>query len=84
MIEILRAIFVPELLYILIWSEAEKGSPLTEEEVLQLRDKAVSIMLPVDEAEKIEKARGYQDLDPEYCWEDWCAYKAQFSEENPS
>ncbi|WP_447838963.1 hypothetical protein [Aeromonas salmonicida] len=62
---------IPALVAILLSKEREKGSPLTENEVLEIRDNAVCMMLPISAREKMEESRGYPDLNPEYAWEQW-------------
>ena len=63
--------FVPSLVATLLDREKAKGSPLTEEEVLEIRDKAPVIALPAEGIHELEAKRGYQDIDPEHCWEQW-------------
>lgn len=62
---------IPALIAILINKEREKGSPLSQSEVLEIRDNAVCMMLPISAKEKMEESRGYPDLNPEYVWEQW-------------
>ena len=62
---------IPALLTILLKEERKKGLPLTEKEVLAIRDNAVCMMLSLDRKILLEKSRGYTDLDPERVWEDW-------------
>ena len=62
---------MPSLVATLLNREQTKGSPLTEAEVLQVRDSCPSVAVPVDVAEKIDAERGYKDIDPERCWEEW-------------
>jgi hypothetical protein len=62
---------VPALVAVLLNKENEKGSALTETEVLEIRDNAVSIAMPVDVKEQIDESRGYTDIDPENVWEEW-------------
>jgi hypothetical protein len=62
---------IPALVAILLNKEKEKGYPLTENEVLNIRDNAVCMMLPISAREKMEESRGYPDLNPEYVWEQW-------------
>ena len=62
---------VPSLVSTLLNREKEKGSPLTEAEVLAIRDSAPAIAMPPDVAAKVEADRGYKDIDPENCWEEW-------------
>jgi hypothetical protein len=61
----------PSLVAILLNRENAKGSPLIEEEVLEIRDACPSIALPVDVALKMDESRGYKDIDPDRCWEEW-------------
>jgi hypothetical protein len=62
---------VPSLVATLLNREQAKGSPLTEAEVIEIRDACPSIAVSIDVAEKMDAARGYQDIDPERCWEEW-------------
>jgi hypothetical protein len=62
---------VPALVAVLLNKENGKGSPLTEQEVLEIRDNAACIMMPASVVSKMAESRGYPDLDPEYVWEQW-------------
>lgn len=62
---------VPSLVATLLAAEREKGSPLDEAEVLQIRDAAPAIAMPLFAFAAVEKERGYQDIDPENCWIEW-------------
>ncbi len=62
---------VPSLVSTLLVQQKAKGSPLTEQEVIQIRDACPSIAMPPDVAAKVDEGRGYRDLDPERCWEQW-------------
>jgi hypothetical protein len=62
---------IPSLVATLLERECAKGSPLTEAEVIEIRDSCPSVATPIDVAEKIDAARGYKDIDPERCWEQW-------------
>jgi hypothetical protein len=62
---------MPSLLSTLISREQAKGSPLTEAEVIQIRDSCPSVAVPIDVVPKIEESRGYKDIDPERCWVEW-------------
>ncbi|WP_052573904.1 hypothetical protein [Haloferula sp. BvORR071] len=61
----------PSLASVLHLREREKGSPLTEEEVLEIRDNSEAVVITADEAHERETARGFQDIDPERVWEEW-------------
>lgn len=62
---------IPSLVSILLNRERAKGSPLTEFEVMEIRDGCASVALPVEVAVKIDASRGYKDIDPEHCWQEW-------------
>ena len=64
-------VYVPSLVSLLKAREKAKGEPLTEAEVLEIRDRAIRMSLPLSEAARLAKSRGYDDLDPEECWEEW-------------
>ena len=62
---------VPSLVATLLAAEREKGSPLDEVEVLQIRDAAPAVAMPLFAFAAVEKERGYQDINPENCWIEW-------------
>ncbi len=64
-------VFVPALVSLLKAAEDRKGSPLSEDEVLEIRDNATAIAVPFSAGLALEKERGYQDIAPEECWEQW-------------
>ncbi|MEG3085683.1 hypothetical protein U1707_18745 [Sphingomonas sp. PB2P12] len=64
---------IPALVAILLHSDKEKGSPLTESEVLAIRDQAVCIKMSYSMAAEMAEKRGYDDIRPENLWEDWNA-----------
>jgi hypothetical protein len=64
-------VFMPTLASLLLNAERSKGAPLTYEEVIAVRDKATCVMVPEGVAAQIEEKRGYSDIDPENCWEEW-------------
>lgn len=70
-------IFIPALVTLLVHAEREKGSPLTEQEVVDIRNKGVCMMMRVEDAQALAEKRGYNDLDPEDCWEDWQHVRSQ-------
>ncbi|GAA5496362.1 hypothetical protein Rhal01_02545 [Rubritalea halochordaticola] len=59
--------FTPLLSALLTSKEDAKGSPLSEDEVLDIRDNAIAIMVRKSDYERM----GRRDLDPENCWYDW-------------
>lgn len=74
---------IPALCFLLLKLEEKKGSPLTEAEVLEARDKAVCIALPQSVAKAMEEKRGYRDLVLEDVWQDWLGFR-KWLDENKS
>lgn len=68
---------IPALGVLLINLEKQKGVPLSESEVIEARDKAVCMMLPLSAKVQMDEKRGYRDIDPENVWEEWLAFKAE-------
>jgi len=66
---------MPSLVALLLNRERAKGAPLTEAEVLTIRDGCECTMVPYDIVAKIVEARGYNDIRPEHAWEDWIAIR---------
>jgi hypothetical protein len=64
-------VFIPALVALLIQAEELNGSPLTRNQVIAIRDNADCVMLPRSAKAEMEAERGYADIDPERCWEDW-------------
>jgi hypothetical protein len=63
--------FVPSLVAVLWHDEKAKGRPLTEEEVIAIRDKAAVVALKHETARLMDEKRGYTDIDAENCWASW-------------
>lgn len=72
-------VFFPPLAACLARAEAVKGSPLTETEVVRIRDRAVCMMMSADRAQRMSESRGYRDVDPENCWADWHRLRVQLT-----
>jgi hypothetical protein len=51
---------------------------MTRDEVISIRDGGVCVMVPRSVGRKMEQSRGYRDVDPEGCWEDWNALRREF------
>jgi hypothetical protein len=64
---------IPALVVVLVQKEREKGAPLSREEVERIRDATVCMTIRQSHAKKMEEQRGYPDINPERCWEDWSA-----------
>lgn len=75
--EPLVAFPMPALVAVLLHHEREKGEPLTQEEVESIRDNAVCMTMPKSVAAKMAEQRGYDDIDPENCWEEWQAVREE-------
>ncbi|WP_281558313.1 hypothetical protein [Thalassomonas sp. RHCl1] len=69
--ENLKLVHVPALVAVLLNAEEKKGSPLTEQEAIGIRDSSQCMAMPFDVAEKVAQERGYADIDPENCWAEW-------------
>lgn len=74
-------VFIPALSALLLAAEDKKGSALTRDEVIDLRDNATVIMMTRVHAEAMSEQRGYADLDPENCWYDWQMLRRELGRE---
>jgi len=70
-------VFLPALVALLMRAEELNGSPLTRNQVIAIRDNAHCVMVPASAKTEMEAERGYADIDPERCWEDWLIVRAQ-------
>jgi hypothetical protein len=77
--EPLVLVFIPTLVSILWRAETDKGSPLTEREVIAIRDGATCITVPYSVAEASEEQRGYPDIVGEDCWSEWQRARIELS-----
>jgi len=68
-------VFVPPLITLLLSKETEKGFPLTEDEVNSIRDNATVIAVDANTALALVENRGYRDINPEKCWEEWIDFR---------
>jgi hypothetical protein len=73
-------VFMPALVVLLVDDERKKGSPLTRDEVIAIRDRGVCMMLKRSMAIEMAAKRGYDDIDPESAWEEWQVVRANLSE----
>lgn len=64
-------VFIPALVAILLNVEKTKGAPLTEPEVIAVRDKAACMAMPASQAAALEAKRGYPDIVAEDAWNEW-------------
>ena len=72
---------IPALVALLVHHERENGEPLTQAEVESIRDNAVCMTMPLSAARKMAEQRGYDDIDPENCWQEWVALRDSLLEE---
>jgi hypothetical protein len=75
--ETLVPVFMPPLAYMLGHHERQKGVPLTEQEVLAVRDKSVAMMMRRSVADQMSQKRGYRDIDAQNCWHEWQEMRKQ-------
>jgi hypothetical protein len=72
-------VFLNPLAMLLAARERQKGAPLTEAEVLEVRDNAVCTQMPRSQAERFYASLDAQipipRLDPERIWEEWQAVR---------
>jgi len=80
--EELVPLFIPALSAILLAAEKQKGAPLTKEEVLDIRDNSTSIMSPKSMVKSMAEKRGYGDIDPENCWNEWQLLRKTLNTDN--
>ncbi|MBD8879902.1 hypothetical protein IHE49_05365 [Rhodanobacter sp. 7MK24] len=70
-------VFIPALVALLYKAEQTKGAPLTEDQVIAIRDHANCVALPYSMAISGEKTRGYPDIVAENCWAEWQSARKQ-------
>ncbi|MEM1195587.1 MAG: hypothetical protein AAGH57_05740 [Pseudomonadota bacterium] len=79
--EPLDTVPIPPLIDVLLIKEREKmeevGAPLTETEVLTIRDNVVCMALPRSVHVQLIQGRGYCDIDPDNVWAEWQAALAE-------
>ena len=66
----LLPVFIPAL-HALLAAREKAGEALTKQQVESTRDQGACITMDPRDAQKLERARGYSDLDPELVWEQW-------------
>lgn len=73
---------IPSLIATLLNRESAKGSPLTQEEVEEIRDQAPSVALTPMHKAAVDEARGYLDIDPDQAWAAWQVARLDFGSED--
>jgi hypothetical protein len=76
-------VFIPALVTLLYHAEKTLGIPLTEAQVLAIRDDAHCIALPSRMAAGLEKERGYPDIVAEQCWPEWQVARETLFQKRP-
>jgi hypothetical protein len=67
----LALVFMPSLHALLRALEDKQGKPLTKQQVEAARDTGTCIAMEPRDQQRLERERGYADLDPELAWEQW-------------
>lgn len=62
---------VPSRVSLLWRREQDKGSPLTEQEVMETCSDSAAVALPLMAAAAVEEGRGYRDIVGDDCWDSW-------------
>lgn len=75
-------VFIPALAVLLLRAEHLKGSPLTEEEALSVRDNAIVVKTSPEQARAVTEKRGYDDIDPADCWAQWQALRKEIMDQH--
>jgi hypothetical protein len=73
----LAPVFIPALCVLLGAAEEKQGRPLGRKQVEAIRDKGVCMTMDRRDAQKLERSRGYADLEPELVWEQWQVMRAR-------
>lgn len=84
--EPMLVVFVNPLAMLLSAREQKKGSPLTEAEVLKVRDEAVCTQMPLSKAQKfyasLDARMPIPRLNPARIWEEWQAVRERLPEQS--
>ena len=73
-------LFIPKLAQVPYYAETEKSSPLTEAEVIAIRDNAIAVMVRESAALAMAEKRG-PDIDPENVRAEWLIVWKEFVQE---
>ncbi len=77
--EELKLVPIPSLAAILVAAERKNGAPLTKAEVETIRDNSTVVASPTG-SRALDDGRGYEDIEPSRCWEQWQLLRAQLTE----
>lgn len=75
--EQLCLVFIPALVTTLLKAEKDKGTALSEDEVLKIRDASTCMAVKISDAFKMEQERGYSDIVAEDAWNEWQAIREE-------
>ena len=73
---------IPAFVSLLLSADKSKGEPLTEDEVINIRDNMVCMNMKVSAIETLAESRGYDDLDPENSWVEWVSFREWYYSES--
>lgn len=62
---------MPSLITLLLAAERSAGSQLSRDEVERIVRESQAIAVPLAVASRLERSRGYADIEPERAWEQW-------------
>lgn len=68
-------IFIPALIKLLDHAQKNQSTPLSRDEVEQIRDNATAVSVPDAIALEMAKNGSWVDINPEHCWEEWQDYR---------
>lgn len=68
---------LPSLVAVLMARESTLGRPLRRDEVESITDACPAVELSQREAQMMERARGYADIEPRLAWEQWQIVRAR-------
>ncbi len=72
-------IFIPALIKLLDHAQKNQSTPLSRDEVEQIRDNATAVSVPDAIALEMVKNGSWVDINPERCWEEWQDYRRVMS-----
>ena len=68
-------VYIPALVALLTRAETIAERPLTESEVIRIRDSASVVKQPLSAMPKFINQRGYHDIYAPDAWAEWQAYR---------
>ncbi len=70
-------LFIPSLAALVTRAEQLKGSPLSREELLRIRDNASVVVCESEQVRAVEEQRGYEDLAHADPWGSWLVLRGR-------